>query len=239
MPTRSKTRHELFRNVNGTVLDIGCGIALESIRLAKNNNCEVYCLDINKDHLMQSREIAQNYGIDSKIDFILADANHLNFKSSLFDLIMFKAALHHLKIWKCVLSRVKEWIKPGGMIYLEEPLKTNPIATLTVYLYYTLAGSFLNIHERPDPDQWPFDPRELICEIRNQFVIKHISYHLFISNLFKKAAKYAKLPILSKIFKRLVEITKLLDSYVQSHPIWQRYCSVIIIQAQKNDSGTS
>jgi len=234
MLTRPDMRHRLFKQVTGRVLDVGCGIAVESISLAIDNDCEVYCLDINEELLIQARKTAQDCKVEKKIEFILADANQLSFTSSYFDVIMFKTSLHHLAKWKEVLSKTKKWLKTGGIIYLEEPLKTNPIASFAVRMYYSLASPLLHIHERPDPDQWPFEPRELLKEVGKYFDIEHVSYHHYISHLFSKAAKYAKLSILSKFFQDLKNKTQRLDLYIQSHPKLQRYCSVIIIQARKN-----
>lgn len=234
MLTRPDMRHKLFKRFTGRVLDIGCGVAAEGIRLAIYNNCEVYCIDINEELLIQSRKTAQDSKVEKKIEFILADANQLSFKLSYFDVIMFKTSLHHLVTWKEILSKAKGWLKTGGIIYIEEPLKTNPIASFAVRLYYSLASPLLNIHERPDPNQWPFEPRELLKEVGKNFDIEHISYHHFISHLFSKAARYAKHSILSKYFQGLTNKTQKLDFYVQSHPKLQRNCSVIIIQARKN-----
>ena len=234
IPTLSTTRHSLFNEFAGTVLDVGCGEATESIRLAMKG-CKVYCVDNKKELLTKARKNAAECKIEDKLEFILADANQMSFTSTYFDVIMFKSSLHHVAKWKDVLSKAKEWLKTGGIIYLEEPLRTNPIASLAVRMYYSLAGPILNIHERPDPDKWPFDPRELLEEVEKHFVIEQVSYHGFISNLFNKATNYAKHPALRNIFQGLSNATIGIDLTVQSNPRLRRYCSMIIIQGRKKN----
>ncbi len=233
--TLPEIRHRLFNEFGGRVLDVGCGTATESIRLALDNGCEVYGVDNKQESLTQARKTAQESKVENKVEFILADANEISFRPSYFDIIMFKSSLHHLVTWKEVLSKAKEWLKTGGILYLEEPLKTNPIASLGVRMYYSIASPLLNIHEKPDPNQWPFDPRELIKEVEQRFDIEHISYHGFISTLLSKVANYAKNPFFSILFQGLSNATIGLDMFVQFSPRLQRYCSLIVIKARKNN----
>ena len=222
----------LSQQPKGRVLDVGCGHAGRSIELARRNNCEFYCLDLDRAALIQARRTARDCQVEKKLEFLLADVTQLNFPSTCFDLIIFKASLHHLLSWKAILSRARDWLKSGGTIYLEEPLRTNPIGNLAVYLYYSVGSSFLFVHERPE-SEWPFDPKDLLREVRKHFKICHVSYHYFLRHLFEKAANFAQHSMVVKIFRELAKKAHRLDHYVEAHPILQKYCTVIIIQGTK------
>jgi len=222
----------LSQQPNGRVLDVGCGRAGRSIELAMRNDCEVYCLDFDREALIQARKTARDCQVEEKLEFLLTDATQLNFPTACFDLIIFKASLHHLVTWKAILSRARDWLKSGGTIYLEEPLRTNPIGNLAARLYYSFGSSLLFVHERPEP-QYPFDPEELLNEVRKYFEICHVSYHYFLRHLFEKAASYAHHSMVIKGFRELAKKAYRLDSFVETHPTLQKYCTVIIIQGKK------
>ena len=226
-------RHSAFEKFRGRILDVGCGNGAHSIDLLQNNHeCHVIGIDIDPCLLEKARQTARELDVADRVEFILEDGNKMKFPPSEFDAIFFRAALHHLASWKEVLSETKYWLKGGGILYLEEPLKNNPIAKFGLRVFYSVGSLFLNVHKRPDKNQWPFDPSELLEEVARHYRIKHVSYHGFLSSLFAIASNYARNAATREFLNRMSSATIGIDLLVECSPHLQRWCSIVIIQAE-------
>jgi ubiquinone/menaquinone biosynthesis C-methylase UbiE len=166
------------------------------------------------------------------IELIVADGNNPPFVGECFDVIILKWALHHFKEWKEIVKKVKVLLKGNGTVYIEEPLKKNPFARLGSFIYYSISRPFMDVHKKP-VEQWPFCPKELVDEVRKNFLIEHVSFHGFLSFLFKRASHYSKFKIMKAAFDNLSMRTKGLDRLAESSIFLQKLCSEIVIVAKK------
>ncbi|MEM3539181.1 MAG: class I SAM-dependent methyltransferase [Nitrososphaerales archaeon] len=234
MESLEKTRERLFLRFNGKVLDFGCGKMQYAINMLNKSKefLELFGFDIDAKAINYAHEHIKHNALSERVELIIADGNNPPFIGKCFDVIMFKWALHHFKEWKEILRKVKILLKDNGTLYIEEPLKKNPFARLGSFIYYSVSHPLMNIHKKP-VEQWPFDPKELIDEVRKNFLIEHVSFHGFLSFLFKRASQYSKFKIMKVVFDNLSIGTKDLDRLAESSIFLQKLCSEIVIVAKK------
>ncbi len=109
-------------------LDYCCGTGEFSISLARNG-ANVTGIDISDVSIKIAKENATKYGLRDKIDFLVMDAEKLEFNDNTFDTIVCGGVLHHLDIEKAY-SELARVLSPNGEIICGEPLAYNPIFQL-------------------------------------------------------------------------------------------------------------
>lgn len=97
------------------VLDAGCGFGQWSIPLAKHNT-NVYSIDISKERVSFTEELAQELNIKN-LTTSLQSINNTNFKDNSFDAI-FCYGVFFLTDWKKTLQEFKRLLKPKAKLYL-------------------------------------------------------------------------------------------------------------------------
>jgi SAM-dependent methyltransferase len=109
---------ELFdslRGSHGKLLEIGCGIGVDSIQLAKCG-FDVTAIDLTENALA----IAKNYAAlrNVSIDFRLGNAESLEFEDASFDAVYSFGVLHHTPDIETSVAEVHRVLKPGGKAYI-------------------------------------------------------------------------------------------------------------------------
>ena len=97
---------------NDVLLDVGSGsgdIAKELINQKKN--FELYLLDLNKKMLDQGKKKFRN---ENKINFILGNAEKLNFKKNFFDKYIIAFCLRNVTEYIISIKEAYRVLKPGG-----------------------------------------------------------------------------------------------------------------------------
>ena len=100
----------------GKILDIGCAGSsgfMHRIIIKKKKSSEVIGLDINSNNLKKLK------GLSSEL--ILADTEHLPFKSESFDCIYMGELIEHFWSAQELLNEANRVLKPGGIICLDTP----------------------------------------------------------------------------------------------------------------------
>ena len=98
------------------VVDIGCGIGILLKTLRKENNCEVFGVDISKEAIDALKE--QNIdGIVAKVPPIPLPPNHC-------DVAIATELLEHVNSPDCVLDEMVRIVKDGGFLILMVPDNT-------------------------------------------------------------------------------------------------------------------
>lgn len=110
------------------VLDVGCGLGLTACRLAKNYGCKVIGMDISAKMIKWSKKNARQENVGNEVEFIVADAQKLLFRSGTFDASIAESVNAFIRLKQ---EAVREYIrvtKAGGYIGLNEAtwLKTPP-----------------------------------------------------------------------------------------------------------------
>jgi ubiquinone/menaquinone biosynthesis C-methylase UbiE len=109
---------ELFdslRGSSGKLLEIGCGIGVDSIQLAKCG-FDVTAVDLTENALAVAKDYAKLRGVE--IDFQLANAEQLPFEDDTFDVVYSFGVLHHTPDIEASVREVHRVLKPGGKAYI-------------------------------------------------------------------------------------------------------------------------
>jgi SAM-dependent methyltransferase len=101
---------------NKTVIDIGCGPG------------NIFANFESKPHILIGVDVAPESlknAADNGYTAILADANHLPFKSGIADIVTLNAALHHTDNMASVLKEAARLVKTGGLLITDhDPQKS-------------------------------------------------------------------------------------------------------------------
>jgi ubiquinone/menaquinone biosynthesis C-methylase UbiE len=111
---------DLFDSLRGTgngkkLLEVGCGIGVDSIQLAKCG-FDVTAVDLTENALLVAKEFAARRGVS--IDFRLANAEKLEFPDAEFDAVYSFGVLHHTPDIVAAVGEVRRVLEPGGTAYV-------------------------------------------------------------------------------------------------------------------------
>lgn len=118
-------RHIAFLDLKPSdeVLEIGSGSGGPALFLAQAAGCRVTGLDINEFGIKNSVDLASQRGLESKVEFRLADASQpLEFEQNTFDAIICNDAICHIA---GRLEALKEWhrvLRPDGRMLFTDAL---------------------------------------------------------------------------------------------------------------------
>ena len=94
-----------------TMLEIGCGIGVDSIQWKRAGN-HIVSLDYNFPSVEITRERFKNEKLDGR--FLNGDAETLPFANEAFDLVYSFGVLHHTPNTQKTIDEVYRCLKPGG-----------------------------------------------------------------------------------------------------------------------------
>jgi ubiquinone/menaquinone biosynthesis C-methylase UbiE len=109
---------ELFESTDGRqhrLLEIGCGIGVDSIQLARRG-FHVTAIDLTENALEVARQFASDRG--AEIDFQVGNAEQLEFPDASFDVVYSFGVLHHTPDIERSVSEVHRVLRPGGIAYV-------------------------------------------------------------------------------------------------------------------------
>jgi ubiquinone/menaquinone biosynthesis C-methylase UbiE len=117
-----KRHHELLDLVvkvsgvkdNNTVLDIGCGTGLLSLKFLEKAPCNVFGVDNSANMLSLFDKKIEKLPIGKRITTRPEDASSLTFRRNTFDIVASTVTLHHLKNKYPTIKKIHDIIKPGG-----------------------------------------------------------------------------------------------------------------------------
>jgi len=202
----------LANSPNNTILEYGCGPGSYSFILAQNKAKKVIGIDISEVAIEKAKKTAQEKNLANNTEFIVMNAEELDFNNNYFDMICGTAILHHLDLEKSFkeLSRV---LKSGGRAIFIEPLGHN----LFINLYRKLTPSMRT------EDEHPLLQKDL-DKIKKYFPNAKFQYFYLITLL---AFPFRKLPG----FKLLVKFLDILDKILFTvFPFLRKYAWQVIIQ---------
>ena len=96
---------------NRSVLEIGCGIGMDSLQLAMHG-LELTAIDLT--HIGVSTAKKRFNSNDISGNFVNADAGHLPFLDNCFDYVYSFGVLHHAPNTEATIDEVYRVLKPGG-----------------------------------------------------------------------------------------------------------------------------
>lgn len=113
-------------NLQGTVLDIGCGSGYASIWLAKNRPVsKVYAQEASEQAVQQllPRNI-HHHQVADKVEAIAGSFDAIPFKDAL-DFVVSFGALHHSTCLYSTMRSIGNALKEGGYLICQEPVMPN------------------------------------------------------------------------------------------------------------------
>ncbi len=137
-------------NKDTYVLEVGCGVGQTACHLAKTYSCRLVGVDLSEQMIDLSRKRASREGVADRLEFRTADAQHLPFEESLFDVVICESVTAFLDD---PLKAVREYVRvaqPGGYVGLNEGtwIRTPPPTNLVEFIDRTMAkATFLTSDE--------------------------------------------------------------------------------------------
>lgn len=124
----------------GTLLDVGCGTGMRTHALARRGML-VDGIDFSGSQLELARRLAEEHGVRT-MEFFQRDIVNDDWsgRHAQYDGMLIHALLHHLTYDELdlVFQRIRAALKPGGRVYLYEPLVTTPRSALAHALFRTV-----------------------------------------------------------------------------------------------------
>ncbi len=165
-----------FHNLKGKMLlEIGPGKGHDVIQFAQSG-AMVTAIDISKNSLESSKELAKKNGLLKKIKLIQMDAHDMKFRNNQFDVIFIKTTLMHLNYRK-VINECKKVLKKDGILISIEPLNENVL----IKLYRILFSKF----KETKPKYLEYNDLIVISKNFRKYYIKVFYLFSFISLIFK------------------------------------------------------
>lgn len=103
-----------------SVLNVGCGIGVGSVYLAKRYGCQVVGIDLAAQMIVWSRQRAREGGVADKVKFQVADLLDLPFTANHFDLVFCESVLNFVADKRRAISELTRVTKPGGYVGINE-----------------------------------------------------------------------------------------------------------------------
>lgn len=215
------------------VLILGCGLG-EEVVYAASLGAKVTAIDISKEMLKFTEELALKYKVKKDIALRNMEAEDLGFKEKSFDAVLGCNILHHVNIEKAVLE-IKRVLKKGGIASFTEPFSYNPV----INIYRILANKVRTDGEHP----LSYDDLKTIQKFFPK--IEHREFHLLTLFIFiwffigerihpNKARYFEKIISEAKRYKNIFNFLYKMDNVVLSlFPFLRRYCWVTVVKVKK------
>jgi hypothetical protein len=117
--SNARVASELLGEGGGAALDIGCGEGKFTRALAGLFG-RVSGVDVKSASIAKAIAAAREAGVT--IDFRVASGEALPYADGGFDMVVFSNSLHHMPVPERALAEAARVLKPGGRLYVMEPV---------------------------------------------------------------------------------------------------------------------
>jgi ubiquinone/menaquinone biosynthesis C-methylase UbiE len=129
LSTNGKIAAELLGGRRGKALDVGCGDGKFTRALA-GLSTETSGIDVKAKKIDEARAAAKEAG--APVDFRVASGEALPWADATFDVVAFSNSLHHMPTPSAALNEAARALKPGGLLYVMEPVPSGNYHDATV-----------------------------------------------------------------------------------------------------------
>ena len=105
---------------NAAVLDLACGKGAVSVRVAKELQAQVKGIDLIPEFIDFAAQKAREHEVADLCDFEVGDVNEAATTEKGYDVVIFAAAGDVLGSPRETLSKLKQTVKTGGLILIDE-----------------------------------------------------------------------------------------------------------------------
>lgn len=126
-----------------TVLDIGCGTGLLSLKFLEKAECRILAIDSSAQMLALFQEKIRKFNLSPHISCEQVSAEQMEFTPRQFDIIAATVSLHHVKEKEPVIQKIYYCLKDGGRFIIGEidmdttGLYDNPVRLKRILKYLT------------------------------------------------------------------------------------------------------
>ncbi|MBF2019261.1 MAG: methyltransferase domain-containing protein [Hydrococcus sp. C42_A2020_068] len=100
------------------ILDVGCGIGGSTLYLAKKFNAQATGITLSPAQAARATKRAQEFNLEEKVRFQVADAQNMPFEDNNFDLVWSLESGEHMPDKTKFLQECYRVLKPGGTLIL-------------------------------------------------------------------------------------------------------------------------
>jgi tocopherol O-methyltransferase len=130
-----KNFHEALLNINKVVaeiaeikegeniLDAGCGVGGSSLWLAKEKDCTVKGVSLNKRQIDKANALAKEFGVHEKVSFEQKDYTNTFYPANSFDVVWAIESVCYANDKSDFLKEANKVLKPGGRLIIADFFK--------------------------------------------------------------------------------------------------------------------
>lgn len=111
------------------ILEVACGERPDTLELVPKG-FPVVATDLAPARVARARDRAHRLGLDRRMTFLTADAEHLPFANSVYDAAVVAASFHHFPHPRNALHELRRVVRPGGLVILALEPQRWPYQTL-------------------------------------------------------------------------------------------------------------
>ena len=119
LSSNAKAAAELLAGRSGAALDVGCGEG-KFTRSLTDIYDKVTGIDVKQKSI--DKAITAAKAADKDVEFLVADGQATPFADASFDTVVISNSLHHIPDPRKGLSEAARMLKPGGLLYVMEPV---------------------------------------------------------------------------------------------------------------------
>ena len=108
------------------ILDYCSGNGVMSVWLAKHGAAKSIGIDLSNVSIENAKELSSEEGLEGRCEFLVMDAEQMQFPDSSFDVVYERGVLHHLDLGKAY-SEISRVLRPDGECICIESLRHNPV----------------------------------------------------------------------------------------------------------------
>jgi ubiquinone/menaquinone biosynthesis C-methylase UbiE len=106
---------------NLSAISLGCGTGERELRWAATGRfTRLIGVDLSAQRIKAAREAATNAPNAGVLDFEVGDVQTIGVPPQSLDVVIAESSLHHLARVRSALVRARSWLKPGGLVLVNE-----------------------------------------------------------------------------------------------------------------------